>query len=87
MTVSPSLKSPTGSRSTCEDEDRAMSNPYQIELVRLVEAIGENEDAVRALEAGCDGEGPYARACEVIGRQPKWPADWDMGDLVEDDED
>lgn len=48
----------------------------------------EDTGCVREIEAGCCGDGSYARACRLLGREPKWPEDWDMpGDEEDDDED
>lgn len=36
----------------------------------LIEAL-EISELHNEIEAGCDGDGPYARACRAIGRKPK----------------
>lgn len=54
-------------------------------LADLCEAI-EDSDLVREVEAGAMGEGPYVLACRLIGREIKWPSDWEPID-PENDED
>jgi hypothetical protein len=37
-------------------------------LKELVDAISEDTNVRDELEAGCDGDGPYARALRALGR-------------------
>jgi hypothetical protein len=64
-----------------------MEERLRLALIELCDAI-EDSDAVREVGAGEGEDGPYARACHLLGRPPKWPDDWDsIPDLRDEDSD